>query len=164
VQPAECSECSEREGKRVQQMFKPSSIALAQTSAQAYTMAPKRARSVANPLMSETMYFENMRSYVQKETLWARVGPHLCSEGSGIAPSMVVKVAPLCEAFINAGCRNGVVFPSRLETAAKRLINSIKPGCAMRYGDWSSRHNSITHGRSGSRPPVSAFPCRSQAT
>jgi hypothetical protein len=83
-------------------------------------MAPKRSRSLANPAVNETVYFEVIRNWMRKESIQARLGPHLVAEGGTIQPSMMIQAAGLLQGFIEAGCKNGVVFPSRMETAVKR--------------------------------------------
>jgi hypothetical protein len=83
-------------------------------------MSPKRARSLANPALNETVYYEVIRNWMRKESIHARLGPHLVAEGGTIQPSMMIRAAGLLQGFIEAGCKNGVVFPSRLEAAVKR--------------------------------------------
>lgn len=84
-------------------------------------MAPKRARSLANPAVSETVYYETLRRFAGGDTLWARLGPVLYAEGHAMSPCAVMRCAPLCTMLIEQGCRNGVILPSRVETAVKRF-------------------------------------------
>jgi hypothetical protein len=83
-------------------------------------MSPKRARSLANPAVKETVYYEVIRNWMRKESIRARLGPHLVAEGGVVLPSMVMQSVGLLQGLIEAGCKNGVLFPSRMETAVKR--------------------------------------------
>ncbi len=52
-------------------------------------MSPKRARSLANPAVNETVYYEVIRIWMKKESIHARLGPHLVAEGGTIEPPML---------------------------------------------------------------------------
>ena len=50
------------------------------------------------------------------------LGP-LVADAHRITPVSVVRCSPLLAGLIDMGCRNGVVFPSRLEGALKRVVS-----------------------------------------
>lgn len=114
-------------------MISPSvAICSRQTLSSGFDIMSKRQRSLANPAVSETHYFECLQKFTRKSSLLTQLG-ELSTEFHRVTPHAVMRTAALLDLFIAAGCRNGVVFPGRLETAIRRTLTEsshVPSGCS----------------------------------
>jgi len=91
-----------------------------------FTMMQKRPRSLANPAVGDLQYHECVRDFCKKEPLIVQLGSDLPSDLHRITPGSIVRAAPLLIALVVAGCQNGVIYPSKLETAVRRSLTESR--------------------------------------
>ena len=80
----------------------------------------KRQRQIANPAVTEDGYMRALTTWAKGGDLCQMLGP-LVQEGHKVTPAAVVRISGLLDYLVNEGCTNGVVFPSRFESAVRRF-------------------------------------------
>ena len=95
----------------------------------------KRRRSLANPAVTDVHYHECVRDFCKRETIIDQLGSALPHELYRITPGAIMRVAPLLLSLVAAGCKNGVIFPSRFETAVRRSLTGSKHVPARRSAE-----------------------------
>ena len=93
-------------------------------------MKRPRPRSVASKSVGVQEYKEALRFWRGDRglTYHALLGPNLVGEIRAVTPNHMVQLASLFDKFIEAGCTNAMVLPSKLEVALKEIF--AKDSCA----------------------------------
>ena len=87
-----------------------------------FLLKMRRCRSLANPAVTDSAYVKCLTSFTKKASLYQLLGPALANGLHRVTPQHIVRAAPLLSSLIEAGCKNGVIFPSKMEVAVRALM------------------------------------------